>query len=92
MLFNGFIFSINNCIEKYLVDVDYMNPFQILTYEGLFGIILSVLVSIAHGNPLNDIIIQFQRRETGEIILIIFLLFLYFILSMIINAYKVIPI
>ena len=89
LLYNGFIFSINNSIENYLVDVDYMNPFQILSYEGLFGIILSVLASIGHGEPFNDIIIQCQNRETSQIILIIFLLFLYFLLSMIINAYKV---
>jgi len=77
--FNGFCFSINNSVEKYLVDIDYMNPFQIFLFEGLFGILFSILVSISPSDPFNDIRIQFQKKETGRIILIIFLLFLYFI-------------
>ena len=87
--FNEFCFSINNSVEKYLVDIDYMNPFQILLFEGLFGILFSILASITPRDPFNDIKIQFQKKETGRTILIIFLLFLYFIFSMIINAYKV---
>ena len=31
--FNDFCFTINNSIEKYLVDIDYMNPFQILSFS-----------------------------------------------------------
>ena len=66
-----------------------MNPFQILLFEGLFGILFSIFSSITPRDPFNDIKIQFQKKETGRTILIIFLLFLYFIFSMIINAYKV---
>ena len=29
-------YSFNNCIEKYLVDYNYMNPFIILMLEGVF--------------------------------------------------------
>ena len=89
IIFNDFCFCVNNSIEYYLVETDYMNPFQILTFEGLFAILLSILASIGHGNPFNDLVVQFKKITVGKIILLIFLLFLYFILSMLINAYKV---
>ena len=87
--FNDFCCCVNNSIENYLVNTDYMNPFQILTFEGLFGIILCILASIGHGNPFNELIIQFKKSTVGQTILLIFLLFLCFLLSMLINAYKV---
>ena len=89
IIFNNFCFCVNNSIENYLVETDYMNPFQILTFEGLFAVILSIIASVGHGDPFNDLIIQFKKITVGQTILLIFLLFLYFILSMLINAYKV---
>ena len=91
--FNDFCFTINNSIEKYLVDIDYMNPFQILSFQGICGVIFSILASIGHGALFSDIINFYNKCKEndniGRFILLIFLLFLYFILSMIVNAYKV---
>ena len=39
-------FSLNNCIEKYLVDANYMNPFLILMFEGIFQLIMTTFVPI----------------------------------------------
>ena len=39
-------FSLNNCIEKYLVDANYMNPFLILMFEGIFQLIMTIFVPI----------------------------------------------
>ena len=87
-IFSEICFSFNNCIEKYLFDVDYMNPFQILLFEGLFGVIFSLIASINPNSRFKDII-ENNIKETGRLILLIFLLFIYFLLSMIVNAYKV---
>ncbi len=65
-----------------------MNPFQILLFEGLFGVIFSLIASINPNSRFKDII-ENNIKETGRLILLIFLLFIYFLLSMIVNAYKV---
>ena len=78
----------NNCIEKYLFEADYMNPFKILLFEGLFGVIFSIFVSLDSSDPFKDIK-EKKIEGTGKLILLISLLFLYFVLSMLTNAYKV---
>ena len=83
------MFKYNNCIEKYLVDTNYINPFKVLSFEGLFGIIFSILASLGHDDLFKEIIDKYKEKDLGEFILLIFLLFLSFILSMILNAYKV---
>ena len=62
-----------------------MNPFQILLFEGLFGVIFSLIASINLNSRFKDII-ENNIKETGLLILLIFLLFIYFLLSMIVNA------
>ena len=62
-----------------------MNPFQILLFEGLFGVIFSLIASINPNSRFKDII-ENNIKETGLLILLIFLLFIYFLLSMIVNA------
>ena len=83
------MFKYNNCIEKYLVDTNYINPFKVLSFEGLFGIIFSILASLGNDDLFKEIIDKYKEKDLGEFILLIFLLFLSFILSMILNAYKV---
>ena len=78
LFFNDICFSINNCIEKYLFDVDYMNPFKILIFEGLFGIIFSIFASISPNDRFKDLR-EKKIKETGRLILLIILLFLYFL-------------
>ena len=80
--------SLNSCIEKYLVDTDFINPFKILMFEGIFEIIMAIFISLGE-DPFKEIINQYETNSTGYFILLIFLLFLHFLLSMMVNAYKI---
>ena len=80
--------SINNCIEKYLVDTNFINPFKILMFEGIFEIIMAIFISLGE-DPFKEIINQYETNSTGYFILLIFLLILHFLLSMMVNSYKI---
>ena len=79
--------SFMDCIEKYLVHIDYINPFKILMLEGTFELIMTILLSINKA-PVNDIKEQYNKIEGNKFLLII-LLFNHFILSGIVNIYEV---
>ena len=81
--------SFNNCIEKYLVDANYMNPFKILMFEGLFNAFIALIISLIKKNGFSEIIDCYNMLPTKKFILLIFLLFLNFVLSMIVNSYKI---
>ena len=89
IFFYQIMFSFNCCIEKYLVDVDFMNPFKILMIEGAIMFIMSVLTSISR-DPFKELRDVFQKyKHAGDRALFIFLLVLLFLLSIIVNIYKV---
>ena len=48
-------FGFANCIEKYLADVNFMNPFKVLACEGAFEIVMVILFSIGK-KPFNELI------------------------------------
>ena len=78
-------FSFNNCIEKYLVDTDYMNPFIILMLEGVFELIMALLILIKI-NPIDTFAEANLGQQKG---FIIFLFLLYIILQIIENIYRI---
>ena len=83
-------FSFANCIEKYLADFNFMNPFKILMCEGAFELIIIIIFSIGK-KPFNELI-NIYNNETimiHEKILLIFVILGYFILSLVVNAYKI---
>ena len=80
--------SFIDCIEKYLVDTNFLNPFKILMTEGTFEFIMAIFISIEQ-DPFKEIIKLHEEKSNGQFILFIFLLFLYLLLSTIINAYKI---
>ena len=80
--------SFNDCIEKYLVNTNFMNPFKILMIEGIFEFIMAILLSIGRA-PFKDIKKKYEEKKTGRFVLLIFLLLLYLILSAVLNAYKI---
>ena len=89
LIFYYFImFSFTGCIEKYLVDVNFMNPFKILMCEGAITFIISILSSIGN-NPLKELRDAFQDRKAGDAALLIFFIFLLFFLSIFVNIYRV---
>ena len=78
-------FSFNNCIEKYLVDTDFMNPFLILMLEGVFELIMALLVLIKV-TPSD----AFGEADlNGKKGLFIFLFLLYILLEVIVNIYRI---
>ena len=88
ILFHNIGFCFNNCVECYLVDTDVINPFLILMLEGVFGILFAIIFSIGN-DPFTNLIIEYGKSSIGLRVLLIFFLFLYFLLSIIVNVYKV---
>ena len=80
--------ALADCIERYLAYYDFLNPFSILTIEGVFGFILTLLFSI-NSNPLNQIIKQYDENGLRNFIFLIVLLILYLLLSASSNAYRI---
>ena len=87
MLVDHIFNSSLDVIEKYLLEYDYMNPYQMLMFEGIFGIILSLLFSILHDpfNEFRDISNESTSKFNWLIVCIIF----YFLLSGGRNVYRV---
>ena len=80
--------SFCDCTEKYLVDVNFINPFKILMLEGTFEFIAASLMSIGQ-DPFGDITKLYEEKSTREFATFIILLIIVLILSVIINAYKI---
>ena len=68
-------FSFANCIEKYLADVNFMNPFKILACEGAFEVVMAILFSIGK-KPFDELIKLYDNEDItkGDKILLSFLL------------------
>ena len=49
-------------IQKYLFEVDYINCFKMLMFEGIFGLILSSLYSIK-ANPFKKKLYIFIKKK-----------------------------
>ena len=75
-------------IEKYLIEFNFINPFLILMIESIFGFIFISIYSAGENlfKNFNEI---YSNYSTGEFVLFIFLLFLYFVFSAGTNAYKI---
>ena len=84
-----FIFlTFTDVIERYLAEFDFINPHKLLATEGFYSIILCSLYSISE-KPFSEMGNHMKNLSTGENILLIFLLFLYFALSAGVNVYKI---
>ena len=82
--------AFNDVIEKYLTEFNFINPFIILTTESIFGIIFVFLYSYSYQkDPFIEIKKFHDELDTGDFILLIFLLFLYFVFSAGTNVYKI---
>ena len=74
-------------IEKYLLEVDHINPFKLLMLEGLIGFILSLLFSI-YQNPFEEIN-KVKDKMPQKMPLLILFLILFFFLSCGRNIYRI---
>ena len=90
MLVIGYLIFVpfTDIIEKYLLEFNYVNPYLILMSEAIFGFILISIYS-SSDDPFKDIKILYKEKTTGEFLLLIFLLFLYFAFSAGVNIYKI---
>ena len=86
----GYI-SIQDSIEKYLFEYDYMSPFVVLMYEGLFGFLLTFFFFFEK-SYFHDVIKVYEdnNNSPGKFTLFIFLLILYMILSGLKNIFKMV--
>ena len=78
-------FSFGDCIEKYLVDYNYMNPFIILMLEGVFQLIMASLsiIKVDPFKPFENI------KKLNNKALFIFLFILYTLLQVLVNIYRI---
>ena len=56
--------------------------------EGIFVFIMSIIYSI-NKEPFKEIITQYKNTDTGNFVLLIFVLSLYFFCSAFLNVYKI---
>ena len=85
----SFIFTtFTDVIEKYLYEFNFLEPMLILTAEASFGILLVFIYSLIK-NPFHELIKYHEELDTGNFILLLFLLFLYIFFSAGFNIYKV---
>jgi len=87
-----FFNSLLDSIEKYLIEYDFVDPFKALMFEGLFGIILSIIyLFIFRKNPFEEIKnYYFNKKNIINLILFIICLFLFLLFGGIRNAYRVV--
>ena len=88
-IFFSFIFdSFTDCIERYIVDYNFLNPFNIIMIEGIFEFIIEIIYS-SNRQPFKDLITLYENNEIRRFILFIILLVIYLLLSLGVNVYKI---
>ena len=85
-LFGRFFCAMIDLNEKYLFDYNNVNPFLALLFEGFFGIILTLVFYIVYKIFKG---ITFKQYKTYEIVILVFALIIYVILSGFKNIYRV---
>ena len=84
-IFNGFL----DIIEKYLLEVDYINMFKMLMLEGIFGFIFTSFYSIIE-NPFDEAKKIYNKDNKLDFILLICGFVICFLTSCGRNIYRVI--
>ena len=79
--------TFTDCIERYLVDYNFLNHFKILMVEGVFEIIIS-FIFLLYENPF-DYLINFPELDTKTYIFLLISLILYFLFSSAVSVYKI---
>ncbi len=75
-----FISALEDSIEKYLIEYNQLDPFFILSFEGLFGFVFTLIYGLFN-NILNEIIQLRKNRTISEFTLLILALALFMILN-----------
>lgn len=85
---NHFFTAFKDVIEKYLLEIDFIDPFKLLMLEGIFGCVMTSLYSFIE-EPFTRIKIIFDENNYKSFIVII-CFFLFFFFSGGRNAYRII--
>ena len=88
VIFNQLCKSLNSCIEKYLVNSYFVSPFIILMFEGVFELIM-VLVLTNGDNPFVGFKYIFETFSTGYLVLFVILVAFDIIFQIIVAIYKI---
>ena len=90
IIISQILLSCQDSIEKYLFEYNYMNPFVVLMYEGLFGFLLTFFFFFLpeYFQDVNKI----YKNKDKNFALFIFLLIVYMILSGLKNIFRVVTI
>ena len=83
-----FFLSIMDIIDKYLMEYESYYQFNIIIVEGGIGAILTILYSFIE-NPFKDLNNVFNTESSSSLFWFIFLLFLFFFLSGVRNAFRI---
>ena len=76
-----------NIIEKYLIDTDFLNPFLLLAYEGIIGLIFAI-ICIYFENAYKPLKNVYMYNSTSKFTFFVFLLLFYTIFGALKNIYK----
>ena len=87
-ILNLTLYPFTDVIERYLAENNFSNPYGILSGEGIFVFIMTTFYSL-YNQTFEQIKQNHKDMDTKKFILLVFLLFLYMLLSAIINVYKV---
>ena len=89
-IFRLVIESFNDCTKKYLIDIDYIDPFKLIMYEGILELIFNIIFRVSK-NMINfpQIGEFFSNNSSGKICGLIFSLLGILILSGLLSLYKI---
>ena len=76
-----------NVTEKYLIDIDFINPFLLLSFQGIIGLILTI-ICMCYENPFPALKLVYNNNSTEKFIFFVFLLIIYSIFGALKNIYK----
>ena len=88
VLIDNFFFSILLVVEKYLIEYDFINPFQMLMYEGAFGSIMGFIYAFIN-EPFKEFKEVYNKEDKSKFIILIIGLIIYYILIGVVNSYRV---
>ena len=87
-IINLILFPFTDAIKRYLGYLNFSNPYGITAAEGVCTFIMTIFYSIGK-DPFGQIKNLHEDLSTSRFVLLIFLLFIYVILSAVVNIYKI---
>ena len=94
IIIEQFFHSLLDSIEKYVVEYDSLNYFEVLAFEGLFGVIITLIYSFSEDfyqkQLIKDISKIYSENTKGMFYFFIFMILIYTVLCGGKNAFRVV--